>query len=141
MYLTQRVISNGRTYPWNRQPVGGKIRRRQRMSNLFKPSQYLCCSGMLPQIPFRMHSGLEPYSKHRCLYLPHLSSPAVDRESTLTGHHIVVNDHTNSSTIVARTIAAESFTPRTTDTTRQSRTNTRTKLVLFCLILFKLDLK
>ena len=135
MYLTQRVNSNGRTYPWNRQPIGSEIYRGQRVSNLFKSSQYLCCSGMLPQIPFGMHSGLEPYSKHRCLYLPHLSSPTVDRDTT--SHHTVGKDHTNGSTIVARTIATESSAPRATNTTKQSCTNTRTKLVLFCLILFK----
>lgn len=139
MYLTQRVISNGRTYPWNRQPIGSKIYRGQRVSNLFKSSQYLCCSGMLPQIPFRMHSGLEPYSKHHCLYLPHLPSPTVDRDPT--AHPTVVNGHTNGSTIVARTIAAESSPPRATDTTRPSCPTTRTKLVLFCLIISILDLK
>ena len=138
MYLTQRVISNGRTYPWNRQPVGGKIRRRQRMSNLFKPSSCLHCPGLSPPIPFSLHPGMEPSPKHRNLYLSHLSSTTVGTIPTGTdssGHNTVDAVHTEHGSVVATngtvTTASPVPTTRTSTTTALPR-----KLVLFCLIIF-----
>ncbi len=134
MYLTQRVISNGRTYPWNRQPVGGKLRRRQRMSNLFKPSSCLHCPGLSPPIPFSLHPGMEPSPKHRNLYLSHLSSTTVGTVPTGTdspGHNTVDAVHTEHGSVVATTGAVTTTTTRTSVTTALPR-----KLVLFCLIIF-----
>jgi len=141
MYLTQCVISNGRTYPWNRQPIGGKIHRRQRMSNLFKPSSCLHCPGLSPPIPFSLHPGMEPSPKHRNLYLSHLSSTTVGTVPTGTdspGHNTVDAVHTEHSTVVATTVAVTTSSPApTTPTTRASVTTALPrKLVLFCLITF-----
>ena len=130
MYLTRRVNSNGRTCPRYRQPIGGKIRRRQRMSNLFKSSWCLHCPGLSPPIPFSMHPGMEPSSKHRNLYLSHLSSTTVNTVSTGTdcpGHNTVDTVHTDHSTVVATTTTTAYPTtttayPTTTTTTRASVT-------------------